>query len=148
MSLPGRDRAVRVSGFSSWSIAIREPIFYKGRLYQRTMVPTQPSTGFRFAAARRYRAASPEYFADMRNGFAPLMKTYLRAARIFFRGSPQSALRWNVSGMARQFIAGRNPDDVMKALRKRRRTDRFHRRLVRRSGRERTGRRMNTQRAV
>ncbi|MDP9003553.1 MAG: L-glutamate gamma-semialdehyde dehydrogenase, partial [Verrucomicrobiota bacterium] len=29
-------------------------------------------------------------------------------------------LRWNVSGMARQFIAGRNPDDVMKMLRKRR----------------------------
>jgi len=29
-------------------------------------------------------------------------------------------LRWNVSGMARQFIAGRNPEDVMKTLRKRR----------------------------
>src|SRR5207247_1166840 len=29
-------------------------------------------------------------------------------------------LRWNVSGMARQFIAGRNPQDVMKTLRKRR----------------------------
>jgi RHH-type proline utilization regulon transcriptional repressor/proline dehydrogenase/delta 1-pyrroline-5-carboxylate dehydrogenase len=27
-------------------------------------------------------------------------------------------LRWNVSGMARQFIAGRNPDDVMATLRK------------------------------
>ena len=30
-------------------------------------------------------------------------------------------MRWNVSGMARQFIAGRNPDDVMKTLRKKRR---------------------------
>jgi len=30
-------------------------------------------------------------------------------------------LRWNVSGMARQFIAGRNPADVMKTLRKKRR---------------------------
>src|SRR5262249_56237842 len=29
-------------------------------------------------------------------------------------------LRWNVSEMARQFIAGRNPDDVMRTLRKRR----------------------------
>ncbi|PYK29879.1 MAG: L-glutamate gamma-semialdehyde dehydrogenase [Verrucomicrobia bacterium] len=29
-------------------------------------------------------------------------------------------LRWNVSGMARQFIAGKNPQDVMKTLRKRR----------------------------
>jgi len=28
-------------------------------------------------------------------------------------------LRWNVSGMARQFIAGRNPNDVMVTLRKR-----------------------------
>src|SRR6202035_2545827 len=27
--------------------------------------------------------------------------------------------RWSVSGMARQFIAGRNPDDVIKMLRKR-----------------------------
>src|SRR5207237_5343550 len=30
------------------------------------------------------------------------------------------ALRWNVSGMARQYIAGRNPEHVMKSLRKRR----------------------------
>jgi RHH-type proline utilization regulon transcriptional repressor/proline dehydrogenase/delta 1-pyrroline-5-carboxylate dehydrogenase len=29
-------------------------------------------------------------------------------------------LRWNVSEMARQFIAGRNPNDVMRTLRKRR----------------------------
>src|SRR5262249_7198638 len=29
-------------------------------------------------------------------------------------------LRWNVSEMARQFIAGRNPKDVMRTLRKRR----------------------------
>src|SRR5204862_1634246 len=29
-------------------------------------------------------------------------------------------LRWNVSGMAHQFIAGKNPDDVMATLRKRR----------------------------
>ena len=29
-------------------------------------------------------------------------------------------LRWNVSEMARQFIAGRNPNDVMQTLRKRR----------------------------
>src|SRR5205085_813511 len=60
-----------------------------------------------------------EYFSDMRNGFAPLMKTGIRAAKILpWVTAP--ILRWNVSGMARQFIAGRNPDDVMKMLRKRR----------------------------
>ena len=61
-----------------------------------------------------------EYFADMRNGFAPFIRTGVSLARIapFISGK---LLRWNVSGMARQFIAGRNPDDVMKTLRKKRR---------------------------
>src|SRR5436190_4887596 len=60
-----------------------------------------------------------EYFADMRNGYRPLIRTGVRAAKIvpFISGQ---LLRWNVSGMARQFIAGRNPEDVMKTLRKRR----------------------------
>src|SRR2546430_5799099 len=60
-----------------------------------------------------------EYFADMRSGYAPLIRTGVRAARIvpFISGQ---LLRWNVSGMARQFIAGRNPEDVMKTLRKKR----------------------------
>src|SRR6266852_2440195 len=60
-----------------------------------------------------------EYFADMRNGYAPLSRTVVRAARIVPWISGQ-LLRWNVSGMARQFISGRNPEDVMKTLRKRR----------------------------
>ena len=59
-----------------------------------------------------------EYFTDMRNGFAPLVRTGVRAAKIVPWISGQ-LLRWNVSGMARQFIAGKNPDDVMKTLRKR-----------------------------
>ena len=55
----------------------------------------------------------------MRNGSVPFLQTGLRAARILpWLTAP--ILRWNVSGMARQFIAGRNPDDVMKMLRKRR----------------------------
>src|SRR5260370_134088 len=60
-----------------------------------------------------------EYFADMRNGYAPLIRTFTRGARIvpWFSGQ---LLRWNVSGMARQFIAGKNSADVMKMLRKRR----------------------------
>ena len=37
-----------------------------------------------------------------------------------FRGSAGPILRWNVSEMARQFIAGRNPNDVIQTLRKRR----------------------------
>ena len=49
-------------------------------------------------------------------------------------------MRWNVSGMARQFITGRNPEDAMKVLRKAAQaTHRLHRRLVRRSSRERAG---------
>src|SRR5713101_5772942 len=60
-----------------------------------------------------------EYFTDMRNGFAPLVRTGVRAAKIVPWISGR-LLRWNVSGMARQFIAGKNPDDVMKTLRKRR----------------------------
>src|SRR5713101_4377265 len=60
-----------------------------------------------------------EYFTDMRNGFAPLVRTGVRAAKIVPWISGQ-LLRWNVSGMGRQFIAGRNPEDVMKTLRKRR----------------------------
>src|ERR1700704_5051168 len=60
-----------------------------------------------------------EYFADMRNGSVPFLQTGIRAARLFpWLTAP--ILRWNVSGMARQFIAGRDPDDVMKMLRKRR----------------------------
>ena len=61
-----------------------------------------------------------EYFAEIRNGFAPLLHTGVRVAKILPWISGR-VLRWNVSGMARQFIAGKNPDDVMKALRKRRR---------------------------
>jgi len=56
----------------------------------------------------------------MRNGFAPVVQTGVRLARIAPWVSGQ-VLRWNVSGMARQFIAGKNPEDVMKMLRKRHR---------------------------
>jgi len=61
-----------------------------------------------------------EYFADMRNGYAPLIRTGVSLARIVPIISGKF-LRWNVSGMARQFIAGRNPVDVMKTVRKKRR---------------------------
>src|SRR5437870_381530 len=60
-----------------------------------------------------------EYFADMRDGFTPFIHTGVRLARMVpWISGP--VLRWNVSGMASQFIAGKNPNDLMKALRKRR----------------------------
>jgi RHH-type proline utilization regulon transcriptional repressor/proline dehydrogenase/delta 1-pyrroline-5-carboxylate dehydrogenase len=57
-----------------------------------------------------------EYFAGMRDGFAPVIRTGVRVAP-WISGF---ILRRNVSGMARQFIAGKNPDDVIATLRKRR----------------------------
>src|SRR5438046_10157946 len=60
-----------------------------------------------------------EYFAGMRNGFAPVIRTGVRVARVVPWISA-FILRRNVSGMARQFIAGKNCEDVMKTLRKRR----------------------------
>src|SRR5437773_8386680 len=58
-----------------------------------------------------------EYFSD--DGFGPLVTGGVRLARIVpWVSGP--LLRWNVSGMARQFIAGKNSDDVMATLRKRR----------------------------
>jgi len=59
-----------------------------------------------------------EYFQDMRNGYAPAIRTGVQLAKIVPWISGH-VLRWNVSGMARQFIAGKNPHDVMKTLRKR-----------------------------
>ncbi len=60
-----------------------------------------------------------EYFADVRDGFAPFVHAGIRLARIAPWLSGR-LLRWNVSGMAHQFIAGKNSGDVVKTLRKRR----------------------------
>src|SRR2546423_3065203 len=109
-----------------------EPLFSKAGFYQRMMAFSMRDEHFKVqlfrfvdVLASLHRGADivqhlDEYFADMRNGYAPLIRTGVRAARIvpFISGQ---LLRWNVSGMARQFIAGRNPDDVMKTLRKKRR---------------------------
>ena len=59
-----------------------------------------------------------EYFQDMRNGYAPVIRTGVQLAKVMPWISGR-VLRWNVSGMARQFIAGKNPRDVIKTLRKR-----------------------------
>jgi len=70
--------------------------------------------GFAAYKPRKSRVASPSL-----RGFAPVIHTGVRLARIVPWLSSM-VLRRNVSGMARQFIAGKNPDDVMKTLRKRR----------------------------
>jgi len=108
-----------------------ESIFTKAGFYQRMMAFSMRDEHFKvqmfrfvdvLASLRSSRDIVQhleEYFVDMRNGSMPFLQTGLRAARILpWLTAP--ILRWNVSGMARQFIAGRNPDDVMKMLRKRR----------------------------
>jgi RHH-type proline utilization regulon transcriptional repressor/proline dehydrogenase/delta 1-pyrroline-5-carboxylate dehydrogenase len=108
-----------------------ESIFSKAGFYQRMMAFSMRDEHFKVQMFRFVDVLASlrsshdivqhleEYFADMRNGSVPFLQTGLRAARILpWLTAP--ILRWNVSGMARQFIAGRNPDDVMKTLRKRR----------------------------
>jgi len=108
-----------------------EPLFSKAGFYQRMMALSMRDEHFKVQLFRFVDVLASlhrgtdivqhlgEYFADMRNGYAPLIRTGVRAAKIVPWISGQ-LLRWNVSGMARQFIAGRNPEDVMKTFRKRR----------------------------
>jgi RHH-type proline utilization regulon transcriptional repressor/proline dehydrogenase/delta 1-pyrroline-5-carboxylate dehydrogenase len=61
-----------------------------------------------------------EYFADAHD--SRKLSEFLEAGVRLARTVPWISgpiLRWNVSEMARQFIAGRNPNDVMRTLRKR-----------------------------
>src|SRR6476646_9430149 len=108
-----------------------ESIFSKAGFYQRMMAFSMRDEHFKVQMFRFVDVLASlrhstdivqhlgEYFADMRNGSVPFLQTGIKAARIFpWLTAP--ILRWNVSGMARQFIAGRDPDDVMKTLRKRR----------------------------
>jgi RHH-type proline utilization regulon transcriptional repressor/proline dehydrogenase/delta 1-pyrroline-5-carboxylate dehydrogenase len=108
-----------------------ESIFSKAGVYQRMMALSMRDEHFKvqmfrfvdvLASLRRSGDIVQhlgEYFADMRNGFGPAIHTGVRLARVVPWLS-SIVLRRNVSGMARQFIAGKNPDDVMKTLRKRR----------------------------
>src|ERR1700720_3174210 len=108
-----------------------ESVFSKAGFYQRMMALSMRDEHFKvqmfrfvdvLASLRRSGDIVQhlgEYFADMRHGFAPVIHTGVRLARIVPWLS-SIVLRRNVSGMARQFIAGKNPDDVMKTLRKRR----------------------------
>src|ERR1700693_3470937 len=108
-----------------------EPLFSKAGFYQRMMALSMRDEQFKVqlfrfvdVLASLHRGTDivqhlDEYFAEMRNGYGPLIRTGVRAAWVMPWISGQ-LLRWNVSGMARQFIAGKNPQDVLKTLRKRR----------------------------
>ncbi|PYJ68587.1 MAG: L-glutamate gamma-semialdehyde dehydrogenase [Verrucomicrobia bacterium] len=105
-----------------------EPLLSKAGFYQRLMALSMRDERFKAQLFRfvdvlpSLRRSSEvvehldEYFSD--DGFGPLVNVGVRLARIVPWVSGR-LLRWNVSGMARQFIAGRNPDDVMATLRKR-----------------------------
>ena len=108
-----------------------ERLFSKAGFYQRLMALSMHDERFK-TQLFRFVAVLPslrrsseiiehleEYFSDSNNGFHPLVGLGVRVARLApWISAP--LLRWNVSETARQFIAGRNPDDVIATLRKRR----------------------------
>jgi len=108
-----------------------ERLFSKAGFYQRLMALSMHDERFK-TQLFRFVAVLPslrrsseiiqhleEYFSDSNDGFSPLIGMGVRVARIVpWISAP--VLRWNVSEMARQFIAGRNPHEVIATLRKRR----------------------------
>src|SRR5438046_8032698 len=107
----------------------RVPLFSKAGFYQRLMALSMRDERFKVQLfrfvdvlpslrhSREIIEHLNEYFSD--DGFGPFVGTGVHLARIVpWMSGP--ILRWNVSGMAHQFIAGKNPDDVIKTLRKRR----------------------------
>src|SRR6516162_3371386 len=108
-----------------------ERLFSKAGFYQRLMALSMHDERFktqlfRFVAVLPSLRSSSEimqhleeYFSDSNDGFHPLVGAGIRTARLFpWISAP--ILRWNVSELARQFIAGRNAGDVIATLRKRR----------------------------
>jgi RHH-type proline utilization regulon transcriptional repressor/proline dehydrogenase/delta 1-pyrroline-5-carboxylate dehydrogenase len=110
-----------------------ESLFSKAGFYQRLMTLSMRDEElklqlFRFVDVLPSLRTSGEivehlreYFADAHNSrtLSEFLGTGMRLAGIVpWISGP--ILRWNVSEMARQFIAGRNPNDVMRTLRKRR----------------------------
>src|SRR5438034_2345999 len=110
-----------------------ESLFSKAGFYQRLMTLSMRDEQlklqlFRFFAVLPSLHTSDEiiehlqeYFADGHESgkVAEFLGAGIRLAGIVpWISGP--ILRWNVSEMARQFIAGRNPNDVMRTLRKRR----------------------------
>ncbi|MFN2540856.1 MAG: proline dehydrogenase family protein, partial [Chthoniobacterales bacterium] len=105
-----------------------QPLFSRAGLYQRVMELSMRDEDFKVQMFRfvdvlpSLRRSSDivqhldEYFTAMRNG--SLLRTGVRMAKV----APWISafvLRRNVSGMARQFIAGKNPHEVTRTLRRR-----------------------------
>src|SRR3954469_4342192 len=125
--------AVEERGREIFDLVNRHPesIFSRSGFYQRMMEFSMRDEKFKvqmfrfvdvLAAIHRPKDIVQhfdEYLSTVENGFAPMLKPAIRASHIapWFAGP---FMRWNVSGMARQFIAGRDSGDVMKTLRKRR----------------------------
>ncbi len=107
-----------------------ESIFSKAGFYQKMMAFSMRDETFKVQMFRfvdvlaSLRRSSDivvhlrEYFHGM-DGVVPMLQTGLRAAGIF-PWLTAFVLRRNVSGMARQFIAGKDGADVMKTLRRKR----------------------------
>src|SRR5436309_14814385 len=108
-----------------------ESLFSKAGFYQRLMTFSMRDERFK-TQLFRFVAVLPslrrsseiiqhleEYFSDGNDSFHPLVSLGVRVARLVPWMSA-AVLRWNVSETARQFIAGRNPHDVIATLRKRR----------------------------
>src|ERR1044071_1336564 len=110
-----------------------EPVFSKAGFYQRLMTLSMRDEQlklqlFRFVDVLPSLRTSgeiiqhlQEYFAEARDSrnLSEFLGAGIRLAG-FVPWISGPVLRWNVSEMARQFIAGRSPDDVMRTLRKRR----------------------------
>jgi RHH-type transcriptional regulator, proline utilization regulon repressor / proline dehydrogenase / delta 1-pyrroline-5-carboxylate dehydrogenase len=108
-----------------------ERLFSKAGFYQRLMALSMHDERFK-TQLFRFVAVLPslrrsgeiiqhleEYFSDSNDGFHPLVGVGIRIARLVpWISAP--ILRWNASETARQFIAGRNPGEVIATLRKRR----------------------------
>jgi len=126
-------REVEQRGEQIFELVDKHPdrIFSKAGFYHRLMTLSMRDERFktqlfRFVAvlpslhgSREVIQHLQEYFSGAGKGFHPLLGVGVRLARIApWVSAP--LLRWNVSEMARQFIAGRNPDEVIATLRKRR----------------------------
>ena len=110
-----------------------ESLFSKAGFYQRLMTISMRDEQlklqlFRFVDVLPSLRTSgeviehlQEYFAEAHDSrkLSEFLRAGIRLARIVPRLSGP-ILRWNVSEMARQFIAGRNSNDVLQILRKRR----------------------------
>ncbi|MDQ6654357.1 MAG: proline dehydrogenase family protein, partial [Verrucomicrobiota bacterium] len=108
-----------------------ESIFSKSGFYSRLMALSMKDEHFKVQMFRFVDVLASihrpkdvvqhfdEYLSTVQNSLGAALKPAIRLSHIF----PWIAgpfMRWNVSGMARQFIAGRNPEDVMKTLRAKR----------------------------